>query len=102
MDADKQEAQNERTPPFERFKTLAERIVNVPREEIEQEQKIYEATKDKRTRRGKVKAFGPRLQMVHRQQDSTEWIPPVAWRSRERRHGLNPGASPPEAYHIFL
>lgn len=56
MDSDKREAQNERITPFERFKTLAQRIVNVPRKEIEQEQKIYEATNDKRTRRGKVKA----------------------------------------------
>ena len=40
----------------EKFQTLLKKIVNVPREEYEQEQKKYEATKSKDTWRGKVKA----------------------------------------------
>ena len=46
----------EEPTPFEKFKSLAKRIVNVPHKEYEQEQAKYEASKSKDTRRGKVKA----------------------------------------------
>ena len=47
---------SEEPTPFEKFRSLAKKIVNVPREEYEQEQAKYKATKGKGTRRGKVKA----------------------------------------------
>jgi hypothetical protein len=46
----------EEPTPFEKFRSLAKKLVNVPRKEYEREQEKYEATKDKNTRRGKVKA----------------------------------------------
>ena len=45
---------SEEPTPFEKFRSLAKKIVNVPREEYEQEQAKYEATKDKGTRHNEL------------------------------------------------